>query len=397
MTSFSLNQIASFARRLIGFPQEIVTGFGRLSPTTTDDLKIKIHLDAVLDWIFLAHDVNTDGGISKSYNLLSGFWYPSYPETTGYTIPTLLNAAKVVNRPELRTLALDLADYLLEITTAEGGVSHWANSGSSPIVFDTGQVIFGWLAAFAISKDRRYLNAAVRAGDWLVSIQHPSGAWKNHQHLNYEKVIDTRVAWALLELQRRTRRDGYHRAARHNLEWTLQQQDSDGWFRKCAFIEGEDPLTHTLAYTAEGLLECGSLLGEVRYINSARLTADAFIDLQYPDGRLAATYGSMWRESSRSSCLTGNCQISRLWLRIYEITANPKYYDAARRAIAFVARTQNLKTPNPNIRGAIAGSYPVYGHYERFKYPNWAAKFFADALIMLNRLENRIQMSVLAG
>ena len=29
-----------------------------------------------------------------------------------------------------------------------------------------------------------------------------------------------------------------------------------------------------------------------------------------------------------------------------------------------------------------AGSLPIWGGYSRFEFPNWAAKFFADALMM---------------
>jgi uncharacterized protein YyaL (SSP411 family) len=283
---------------------------------------------------------------------------------------------------------MSLADYLLKNMTPEGGVAHWASSKPYPIVFDTGQVIFGWLAAFAASGDERYLKAAERGGNWLVAIQHPSGSWKEHQHLGVEKVIDTRVAWALLRLHQHTGQEVYRQAAVRNLDWARQQQDSDGWFRHCAFLANEDPFTHTLAYTAEGLFECGRLLGETRYIEAARLTADAFLARQHADGKLASTYGSAWRETNRSSCLTGNCQMSRLWLQFYEIRGDQAYYVAAKKALEFVARTQKLGTPHSDIRGAIAGSYPIYGRYERFKYPNWAAKFFIDALLTLNQVDN---------
>jgi hypothetical protein len=373
--------------------QEVWVGLRGPGILSTDGLQIKDCLNAAIDWIRLAYAKAGGSGISKGYHLLRSRWFPSYPETTGYTIPTLLNAAGVLDRPDLRTLALSLADYLLKSTTPEGGVEHWAGSRAYPIVFDTGQVMFGWLAAFEASGDERYLDVAVRAGDWLVSVQHPSGSWKNYQYLDVEKVIDTRVAWALLELHRHADRDTYRQAAMRNLEWAKQQQDADGWFRHCAFVEGEDPFTHTLAYTAEGLFECGLLLNEARYVEAAQLTADALLARQYPDGSLASTYGSAWRATSSSSCLTGNCQMSHLWLRLYETGSNPVYYAAAKKAIAFVARTQNLKTSNPNIRGAIAGSYPIYGRYERFKYPNWAVKFFIDALLMLDRVENGSDLS----
>lgn len=367
---------------------EIWVGLRGPGILSADGLQVKHRLNAAIDWIRLAHAKAGSSGVSKGYHLLRRHWFPSYPETTGYTIPTLLNAAVVLDRPDLRTLALSLADYLLKSTTSEGGVAHWASSGAYPIVFDTGQAMFGWLAAFEASGDEQYLDVAVRAGDWLVSVQHPSGSWKNYQYLDVEKVIDTRVAWALLELYQHAKRDIYRQAAVRNLEWAKQQQDADGWFRHCAFVEGEDPFTHTLAYTAEGLFECGFLLNEARYMEAAQLTADALLARQYPDGNLASTYSSAWRATSSSSCLTGNCQMSRLWLRLYEADGNQAYYAAAKKAIAFVARTQNLKTSNLNIRGAIAGSYPIYGRYERFKYPNWAAKFFIDALLVLNRLEN---------
>jgi hypothetical protein len=47
-----------------------------------------------------------------------------------------------------------------------------------------------------------------------------------------------------------------------------------------------------------------------------------------------------------------------------------------------------LRTSNLNVRGAIAGSYPIYGRYERLKYPNWATKFFVDALLMLAEVQS---------
>ena len=30
----------------------------------------------------------------------------------------------------------------------------------------------------------------------------------------------------------------------------------------------------------------------------------------------------------------------------------------------------------------MAGSAPIWGRYSMFEYPNWAAKFFADALMI---------------
>jgi len=346
-------------------------------------VEIRPRLAAVIEWIQEATAADGDGGISKGYDLLHGRWLPAYPETTGYTVPTLLNAASVLGAPQLRGIAVSSAEYLLRHVTPEGGVAHWADSARRPIVFDTGQVIFGWLAAFKVTGDHRFKDAAVRAGNWLAAIQDPSGSWRAHQHLGVEKVIDTRVAWALLELDRVTGLDTHRQAAVRNLEWALENQDGDGWFRNCAFAAHEDPYTHTLAYTAEGLLESGHLVGDARFIEAGRRTAIALLACQRSDGSLSSTFGPGWRSTSRSSCLTGDCQAGLLWLRLHQSQGDQRLYAGARRVIGYVAATQKLMGVSANIRGAIAGSYPIYGRYERFKYPNWAAKFFADALLAL--------------
>lgn len=358
---------------------------------------VRTHLQEAVSWLLAAREHSADGGIPAFFDLLRGRWAPSYPETTGYIIPTLLASASYLDkRDDLRAAATASADYLLDARTAQGGVGHWrAGRGQSvtPLVFDTGQVIFGWLAAWRETKNAAYLQAAQHAADWLVGVQSDSGAWIRHQHLGTVKVIDTRVAWALLEVAEVTSSPSYVAAATRNLDWALSQQRPNGWFRHASFRPGQDPFTHTIAYTAEGFLESGLMLDEASYVTSAQQVSRALLELQRPDGSLASTFDADWQPTSHSSCLTGDCQMALLWLRLYRLSGDMSYLDAARKAIAFVASTQNLSSSNPNIRGAIAGSYPIYGRYERLKYPNWAAKFFIDALLALQELDQPLANS----
>jgi hypothetical protein len=76
-----------------------------------------------------------------------------------------------------------------------------------------------------------------------------------------------------------------------------------------------------------------------------------------------------------------------IWLRLLGLGGDSTFLSAARHALGFVAATQNLATTNAAIRGAIAGSFPIEGGYERLKYPNWAAKFFIDGLLTLEAAE----------
>ena len=70
------------------------------------------------------------------------------------------------------------------------------------------------------------------------------------------------------------------------------------------------------------------------------------------------------------------------WIRLAQIGAGEGFRAPARAALDYLKTTQKLDVPDTAIRGGIAGSSPIWGDYSRFEYPNWAAKFFSDALMM---------------
>ncbi len=55
------------------------------------------HLDETAQWILRAQAATRDHGVSGGYTFEDG-WLASYPEVTGYIIPTLLTYAAVVGR-----------------------------------------------------------------------------------------------------------------------------------------------------------------------------------------------------------------------------------------------------------------------------------------------------------
>jgi hypothetical protein len=69
-------------------------------------------------------------------------------------------------------------------------------------------------------------------------------------------------------------------------------------------------------------------------------------------------------------------------MKLYQLTGDERLYKTALKNIEQVKSTQSLTSRNGGIRGAIAGSYPVWGGYIHYGYPNWATKFFADALML---------------
>ncbi|MBE2233726.1 MAG: hypothetical protein IAE85_09540 [Anaerolinea sp.] len=341
-------------------------------------------------WLLAAQRQTPNGGVPAFYDLLHDSWAPSYPETTGYIIPTLLVFAERHAHEASRRAALQMADYLLSVQTPEGAVRGWG-AESPPFVFDTGQVLQGWLAAWQATGDQRFLAALTKAADWLATHQDPAGFWQAYQYQAQIKTWDNRVGWALLQAGQATGELRFTAAGRRCLDWALAQQAGDGWLDHCSLEPGQPPVTHTLAYAIEGFLESGALLADDRYIDAARLAADALLARQRRDGSLSAYWGPGWRPLSRSACLTGNAQMALCWLRLHELTGGPEYLPAGRRILAAVAACQRVDDPWRPIRGAIPGSRPLWGRYLRWRYPNWAAKFFLDALLLEQRLTEEAQ------
>ena len=169
---------------------------GRRQPTP-----LGANLDAAYRWLCAAQNANGDGGVAANYNLVKG-WGRSYPETTGYIIPTFLRYAEVRGVSDARTRALRMADWEVEIQLPNGAVrSGVMGLKIAPAVFNTGQVLFGWVAAFRATGDERYASAATRASEWLVSVQDADGAWRRHLSLlttSSVQTYNTRSAWGWL-------------------------------------------------------------------------------------------------------------------------------------------------------------------------------------------------------
>jgi hypothetical protein len=197
-------------------------------------------------------------------------------------------------------------------------------------------------------------------------------------------VYNTRVAWPLLALGRRRPRPAGDAVARANLDWAVDQQRQAA-FEHCGFAPGQAPFTHTIAYTLRGLLESGALLEESRYVEAAARGARALLAHLGSDGYLPGRIDPAGRPRTRSACLTGNAQMATVWWRLSAITGEPAFRDAALRSLRYVMACQDLRTADPDRRGAIKGSHPIWGRYAPLTYPSWATKFFIDAQLLSER------------
>src|SRR5205085_4337236 len=91
------------------------------------------------------------------------------------------------------------------------------------------------------------------------------------------------------------------------------------------------------------------------------------------------------------ACLTGNCQMALIWFRLHQLSRNLRLVNAALKAIDLVKLAQPMRNPNPGLFGGIPGSDPIYGNYIEGALPNWAAKYFIDALLEKRRVLSELQ------
>lgn len=335
------------------------------------------HLLAAEAWLCRAQDVSRDGGVSYGYTLRGG-WRDSYPETSGYIAATFFRLAQV-RGPAYFERGRRIVRWLLAIQNADGSFAN-PRYGTEGIVFDTGQVLFGLVSGYLATRDDSVLSAARRAADWLTRVADDNGLWTRNEHLDTPHVYNTRTAWAMLCLNGIERDAQREAVARRNLDWALAVQAPSGFFEHCAFRPGRSPFTHTIAYATRGLLESSLLLDDGRYLEAAVRCADATLLHLAEDGFLPSTLSTAGLATSPSCCLTGNCQFAIVWSRLCELAGRPAYRRAASRALDYVMSTQYLDSADADIRGAIKGSQPIWGRYAPLSYPNWAAKFFVDAM-----------------
>jgi hypothetical protein len=339
----------------------------------------------LIDWLCVAQDRSTsgDGGVARDYSLLRG-WAASYPETTGYIIPTFLAVARRTGNAALAARARRMADWLVGIQMP-GGAFQGGKIDSRPVVpvtFNTGQILLGLAAMQA--EVGGYGEAMRRAADWLVETQDADGCWRRYPTpfaISGEKEYETHVAWGLFEADRVEPGHGYGAAGLANVRWALASQGEDGWFAKCCLDHPETPLTHTIAYALRGVLEAYRFSGETAFLVAARRTADGVLSALDDTGWLPGRFTRGWRPAVRSACLTGTAQVAHCWLLLAGYTGDLRYADAGRLANRYVRRTVRVDGA-PQARGGVQGSFPIDGDYGAYEYLSWGCKFLADSLML---------------
>src|SRR5437667_8623545 len=84
-----------------------------------DILTTREHLRLCADWLLYSQAVHQCGGYAASYSLITGLRHP-YIETTGYIIPTMFDLGAALGDARCRESALRAGEWLLTVQQPDG-------------------------------------------------------------------------------------------------------------------------------------------------------------------------------------------------------------------------------------------------------------------------------------
>jgi len=329
--------------------------------------------------------------VAESYNAVTRRWRSSYPETTGYIICSLLRAADAGFDPNgklvhaAQRMGAWLTTVQLESGAFPGGTVDLSSRKAA--VFNTGQIVKGFTDLLARGFDRsgEIAPSTRRAVDWMVKIQDDDGCWRQGSSTLTTAPIhsyNVRAAWALARYGLRLGDTRAIEAAVANARWVCRLQSEDGWFEHMSFDLGVPPLTHTIAYTLQGLMEIGAITATDEFIDRTARGTRAMYRLQNAEtGAFPGQCAERWQPVGQWTSNTGNAQMAIVGHRLASLTGDTWFSRKARLATEFCRRLQEMDHRDLGRRGAVRGSYPGHRGYGRFWYMNWTQKFYLDALL----------------
>lgn len=340
----------------------------------------QLRTKAAIQWLRRSFEATGYQGSAHSWHPLLG-WGKAYPETTGYIIPTLLDYAVLHQDDSLRDLAFQAANWLKTIQLPSGAFAGLLVGNTRPSVFNTSQILFGLTRIVQADPSNEAVHKSLEnAVDWLLGVLASDGSWRQYSFVpGFIPAYYSRAVWGVLfanqVLDSAVVDDKMRQAIRFYTQRFLGENILHNW----GFNPGRPAFTHTIAYTLEGFWESALQLNDTALLSDIQLIADDLLHTKASNNKIAGAYRENWQGDYSLVCLTGNAQLSVFYHRLFDKTGDLKYHIASQDMLREILPHQCLQD-STNRYGALAGSAPFWGKYLPFRYPNWGAKFFLDAM-----------------
>lgn len=334
---------------------ELVNSLGKHKGERMDFLPI---CQKACQWI-MANSIKKEGIINNTS------LRKSYPEVTGYYIPTLLKWG-------FRDLAFSYARWLCSIQHENG--AWYDTEDKDPYVFDSAQILKGLLAIREAGLDVD--KQIIKGCDWIVSNMNDEGRLITPSKKEWgedgvcSELIHLYCITPLIEAAEIYGKQEYKKAAEKIKNFYLENYKQD--------ILNFNFLSHFYAYVMEALCDLGE-------IDLAKEAMEGIARSQRDNGMVPAYKNVEW------VCSTGLFQLAIVWYKLGEL-------ERGNRTFEYAVQLQNES-------GGWYGSYPTHDNpkvSDFTQYPNyfetseisWAVKYFLDAVYYKCKLEFEIQAPI---
>lgn len=281
----------------------------------------------------------------------------SYPEVTGYYIPTLIRWGH-------RGLAVEYAKWLCSIQHEDG--AWYDTEDKCPYIFDSAQILKGLIAVRELYPEVD--EHIIRGCDWILSNMSEEGrlvsplkdAWGDGK--TFSELIHTYCISPIADAGRILNRFDYiNKANKIACYYTTKCREQ---------ILNFDLLSHFYAYVMEAMLDIGET-------ELAREAMEKIALIQKGSGAVPAYNNVDW------VCSTGLFQLAVVWFRLGDTEKGNKAFE-------YACKLQNetggwygsyLSENNPNENNTYFPDAEI----------SWAVKYFLDALYYKNLLQFKEQ------
>lgn len=370
-------------------------------------VKNEEHIQMALDWWSVTHQALDGKGFPTKFNVLYNYGLgPSYPETTGYTLSTLL--ALLRNRPlkfdedRVASMTRSSFDWLASIQFENGawtgGHAALHNYGK-PSIFNTGQILLGMVDVYESLRDKKVSGKHFegidlddlkgrchRAAHFLKDQMQPDGVFSTkHAYTDSPLTYYSRSMYGALNTGIVLGDEELLAAIRPHYDWVTSMQEPNGWINQWGF-EKDWAVMHRISYTLRGMLEAALHYQEERYFEVVLKGIDFLINTDKKGFRYGPefipSYYSRDGKFKDEICPTGLSQLAIVLAKLPDSHRQPKHERLFQNIVDQTKHFQTRGFKNPFMNGVLPGSYPLGGKYQSYDLLEWATKFFVDTLMI---------------
>ena len=294
-------------------------------------------IDKAANWI-------SENSIQNQGIIVNSRQRTPYPEVSGYFIPTLLSLVKI-------NLARQYSQWLISIQNSDGSFS--GPNGNNKYVFDTAQVIRGWVAIVDLMPE--LISPIRKACDWVISTADPStgrlltpsfgGDWSLGRRGEVNEGIHLYALSPILSVAEKFNDSKLRKFVQKSLNHYLK-------YVQLTDFTLPNSLTHFYGYIQDSLFDLG--LYDLAFNGMSSVAK-----YQQSSGAVPGYSDVNW------VCSTGLAQLAIVWYKLGDLS----------RADASINFLQKLQNPS----GGFMGSYGIEANYFPSSEISWAVKYYIDA------------------